>query len=77
MEVHLPTALNVTAPVFGGPERDILFVTTGSLNESGDDQDPEKVKRYRHSGSVFAVRIPGVKGIDKHRFVALNSRMGT
>ena len=41
---------------------DTLFVTSGSLNESGDDADSKKVARYPYSGSVFSVHIPGVRG---------------
>ena len=62
MEVHFPKSLNITSCCFGGDQMDTLFVTSGSLNESGDDTDSEKVARYPYSGSVFSVRIPGVRG---------------
>lgn len=68
MEIHIPQSLNVTSAAFGGPERDTLFITSGCLNESGDDKDAEKVRRYPLSGSVFCVRIPGVRGIEKFAF---------
>lgn len=68
MEIHFPRSLNITSAAFGGTDRDILFVTSGSLNESGDDTDQEKVRRYPHSGSVFSVHIPGVRGIEKFAF---------
>lgn len=68
MEIHFPKSLNITSAAFGGPQRDTLFVTSGCLNESGDDTDLDKVRRYPHSGSVFAVRIPGIRGIEKFAF---------
>ena len=68
MEVQFPKSLNITSAAFGGPERDTLYVTSGSLNESGDDTDADKMARYPDSGSVFAVKIPGVRGIEKYRF---------
>ena len=45
---------------------DILFVTTGSLREAGysDDQKSE----WPACGAVFAVHIPGVKGLEKRKF---------
>lgn len=68
MEINFPKSLNITSAAFGGPERDTLFVTSGSLNESNDDQNPETVRRYPHSGSIFSVRIPGIRGIEKFPF---------
>ncbi|KAJ7621481.1 hypothetical protein FB45DRAFT_141641 [Roridomyces roridus] len=68
LEIVFPTANNITAPVFGGPDMDILFVTSGSLNEAGEDTDSEKVAKYTAAGSVFAVQLPGVRGVDKRRF---------
>ncbi|KAM0748291.1 hypothetical protein T439DRAFT_365635 [Meredithblackwellia eburnea MCA 4105] len=68
LEIVFDTAYNITAPVFGGPNMDILFVTTGSLKESLEDQDP-KLSQYRaDSGKVFAVHLPGVRGVEKRRF---------
>jgi sugar lactone lactonase YvrE len=67
-EVLFPKSLNITSAAFGGPNKDILYVTSGSLNESGDDTDAAKVERYPYSGSVFSVQISGIRGIEKFPF---------
>ncbi|KAI5476171.1 hypothetical protein MNV49_000332 [Pseudohyphozyma bogoriensis] len=61
LEIVFENAYNVTAPVFGGPNMDVLFVTTGSLKESGEDKDPALQKYCATAGSVYAVHLPGVR----------------
>ncbi|KAL0879863.1 hypothetical protein ABMA27_002394 [Loxostege sticticalis] len=52
-KVPIP-ALQVTSTTFGGPNLDILFVTTASLNIDGEQKPP--------CGSTFMVTGLGVKG---------------
>lgn len=48
---------------------DVLFITTASLGESGEDNDPEKVAKYeKDSGSVWAVHLPGIRGVERGKF---------
>ncbi|KAF9422732.1 hypothetical protein HW555_001726 [Spodoptera exigua] len=58
-KVPIP-ALQVTSVTFGGPNYDILFVTTASLNIRGP-QDPP-------CGSIFMVTGLGVKGFPNVNF---------
>ncbi|KAH9636268.1 hypothetical protein HF086_009464 [Spodoptera exigua] len=58
-KVSVP-ALQVTSVTFGGPNYDILFVTTASLNIRGP-QDPP-------CGSIFMVTGLGVKGFPNVNF---------
>ncbi|KAH9636267.1 hypothetical protein HF086_009463 [Spodoptera exigua] len=58
-KVSIP-ALQVTSVTFGGPNYDILFVTTASLNIRGP-QDPP-------CGSIFMVTGLGVKGFPNVNF---------
>ena len=46
-----------TCVAFGGPDLDILFITTSRLGSS-----EETLKREPHSGGLYAVR-PGLKGL--------------
>jgi len=55
-EVLVP-ALNVSSCAFGGPDLDILYITSAKEGLSA-----EQLKAYPESGSIFKV-IPGVKGI--------------
>jgi sugar lactone lactonase YvrE len=59
--VPLPVA-NPTCPVFGGPRRDLLLVTTARHRRTA-----EQLAREPLAGSVLAVR-PGVRGGAVHRF---------
>lgn len=52
----------VTSVAFGGPDLDVLFVTTARILLSDAD-----LAAYPDSGSVFALR-PGVKGLDAGSF---------
>jgi sugar lactone lactonase YvrE len=60
-EVPLPVA-NVTCPVFGGPDWDELYITTGwgYLDDEERAAQPE-------AGGLFRVR-PGVRGTAPHAF---------
>jgi len=60
-EVALPVS-NPTCLTFGGPELDVLFVTSAwfTLDEAQRRQQP-------HAGSVFAFR-PGVRGRPERRY---------
>lgn len=55
-------APNVTSCVFGGPGRDVLYITTAREGLS-----PEQLRQYPHSGSVFRLEA-GVKGAVSHEF---------
>jgi L-arabinonolactonase len=60
-EVALPVS-NPTCMAFGGPDLDILFVTSARFTLTNDQLDAEP-----SAGSVFAFR-PGVKGRKEHRY---------
>lgn len=55
--LEMPTA-NPTTCTFGGPEGDVLFVTSAALESATSD---------RLAGSVFAVKT-SVRGLDENRF---------
>ncbi|KAG6453933.1 hypothetical protein O3G_MSEX008403 [Manduca sexta] len=59
MKVPIP-ALQVTSVTFGGPNLDILFVTTASMNIGGEQLPP--------CGSTFMVLGLGVKGHPNYNF---------
>lgn len=50
-------AHNVTAAAFGGPDLDILYITTASV-----DMTDEEKEKYPDAGSIFTYK-PGVKGV--------------
>jgi sugar lactone lactonase YvrE len=60
-EVELPLS-QPTSCIFGGPDLDVLFITTSRQNLT-----PEQLDRYPLSGSVFAVR-PGLSGLPEPLF---------
>jgi L-arabinonolactonase len=60
-EVPLPVS-NPTCLTFGGPELDVLFVTSARLTLDGEER-----QRQPHAGSVFAFQ-PGVRGRREHRY---------
>ncbi len=60
-KVEVP-AHNVTACAFGGPDLDILYITTAFV-----DTSPEELETKPLSGSIFKVK-PGVKGINSPYF---------
>ncbi len=55
-------AHNVTACAFGGPNLDVLYITTASV-----DMTEEEKQLYPLAGSVFSV-IPGVTGVPANFF---------
>jgi len=61
-KIQVP-AKNVTAVAFGGPNLDILFITTAQIAMS-----PEDEKRYPDAGNIFTIK-PGVKGIKANIFI--------
>jgi sugar lactone lactonase YvrE len=60
-EVELPVP-QPTSCIFGGPDLDILYVTTSRQNLT-----PDQLERHPLSGSVLAVR-PGVHGVAEPLF---------
>lgn len=64
-KIEVP-AHNVTSCAFGGPELDILYITTASV-----DMTEEEHRQYPLAGSLFSVR-PGVKGVVSPRFGTSN-----
>ena len=61
MKVEVP-ALNVTSCAFGGPDLDMLYITTA---RSGLTE--KQLEEYPLSGSLFVCK-PGVKGVEAYRF---------
>jgi L-arabinonolactonase len=59
--VALPVT-NPTCLAFGGPDLDILFVTSASFGLDDAQRAAEPL-----AGSLFAFR-PGVRGLPEHRF---------
>ena len=57
--IELPS-LKVTSLMFGGPDLDILYVTTMSMKGFPEDRDSD--------GSLFAVHGLGIRGLPEHRF---------
>ena len=58
-------AHNVTSCAFGGPELDVLYITTASV-----DMDESEQQRFPLAGSVFSVK-PDAKGV-KSKFFGNN-----
>jgi len=56
-EIHFPTALNVTACCFGGPNDDQLYVTTAHCSVLGGDASRQRT--YPYSGDIFKVDLSG------------------
>ena len=57
-------AHNVTSCAFGGPNRDILYITTAHI-----DMTKEEMDRYPDAGSLFIAK-PGVRGAISHHFAS-------
>lgn len=51
-----------TCPCFGGPDLDLLFVTSARVG-----LDPETLRREPHAGDVFVYR-PGVRGLPESEY---------
>jgi sugar lactone lactonase YvrE len=62
-EIEMPVP-QPTSCIFGGPELDVLYVTTSRQNMT-----PAQLERYPLSGSVFALR-PGPSGLPEPLFAA-------
>ncbi|KLO20635.1 hypothetical protein SCHPADRAFT_912157 [Schizopora paradoxa] len=56
-EINIPSALNITACCFGGPNDDQLFITTAHCGAVGGD--PSRQARYPDSGDVFVADLAG------------------
>ncbi|GAA93638.1 uncharacterized protein L969DRAFT_83663 [Mixia osmundae IAM 14324] len=71
LRIDFPTALNITACVFGGKDMATLYVTTASLEESKDDT-PENLAKYTESGNLFAIDLGayGIKGRPRFEFAS-------
>ena len=54
--------MNLTSLMFGGPELDILFVTTMAYRPPGLPPKP------REAGHLFAITGLGVRGLPETRF---------
>ncbi|CBJ26783.1 regucalcin [Ectocarpus siliculosus] len=61
--IPVPGAKNTTCVAIGGPDLDILFITSASVGLN-DQQRMEQP----NAGAVFAIRLEGVKGIPEPRF---------
>ncbi|KZT72754.1 regucalcin [Daedalea quercina L-15889] len=70
LQVIFPTALNVTACCFGGPNDDQLYVTTAHCGACGGDASRQA--QYPDSGHLFVVDFAGQfrGGRWRHEFVA-------
>ncbi len=62
LEIDMPVP-RPTCPTFGGPEHDLLYVTSQRLFMT-----PEELKAYPLAGNLFAIRGLGVKGLPEERF---------
>ncbi|KAJ7070950.1 hypothetical protein C8F01DRAFT_1108452 [Mycena amicta] len=63
LEVAFPTVLNVTACTFGGPNNELLYVTTAHCRASGES---ERQTEFPDSGDLFVVET-GQSGV-RHCF---------
>lgn len=61
--VNIPGAKNVTSVAFGGPNLDVLYVTSSSLGLKEEDQ-----KEQPNAGYVFKITGLGVRGYNAHSF---------
>lgn len=65
-EIEFPTALNITACCFGGPDDDQLYVTTAHCGAIGGDASRQE--RYPDSGALFRVDLSGLFKGGKWRY---------
>lgn len=68
LEIRFSDALHVTACELGGKEGTTLFVTTASLDESGDGDDRALQERFSKSGAVWAVDLSQERTLAKERY---------
>lgn len=68
--IPIPGALNVTACTFGGPNNDILYVTTARCGCIPGLGDPAEQEQYPNSGDLFLVDLKGRfhGGMWRHKF---------
>ncbi|KAI9060183.1 regucalcin [Trametes sanguinea] len=57
LEVYFPTALNITACTFGGPNNDQLYVTSAHCGACGGDA--ARQAEFPDSGNLFVVDLSG------------------
>jgi len=57
--VKIPGVLNVTACTFGGPDNDLLYVTTAHCGAIPGLGDPSLQEHYPNSGDLFVVDFHG------------------
>jgi gluconolactonase/condensin complex subunit 2 len=62
LQIPIP-ALKVTSCCFGGPNYDVLYVTTANVNAT-----PDEIQKYPNAGSLFAVTGLGVRGLPTNFF---------
>ncbi|KAG9007293.1 hypothetical protein FRB94_014508 [Tulasnella sp. JGI-2019a] len=77
LEVHIPSAYNVTACCFGGPNLDKLYITTASAFANRyypKAENVERQKRFPCSGDLFMVDLSNLCSGDAH--VLGDSRVG-
>lgn len=58
LTIAIPGAKSITCVAFGGPELDILFITSASLG-----LDDRQRLDQPNAGAVFAIRLTGIKGV--------------
>ncbi|GAA5892853.1 SMP-30/gluconolactonase/LRE family protein [Sporobolomyces salmoneus] len=68
LEIHFEGVLHITACELGGKEGKTLFVTTASLDESGDGDKEDLKRRFPKSGAVWAVDLSGEETMAKERY---------
>ncbi|KAF8078536.1 hypothetical protein FPV67DRAFT_1663259 [Lyophyllum atratum] len=68
VEIFFPTALNITACCFGGPNDDQLFVTTAHCGAIGGDA--RRQTDFPDSGHLFLIDLAGkYRGGRRHDFI--------
>eukprot|EP00697_Spironema_sp_BW2_P008200 gnl/Spiro4/22718_TR11214_c0_g1_i1.p1 gnl/Spiro4/22718_TR11214_c0_g1~~gnl/Spiro4/22718_TR11214_c0_g1_i1.p1 ORF type:complete len:332 (-),score=46.79 gnl/Spiro4/22718_TR11214_c0_g1_i1:29-1024(-) len=55
--VRTPAASSITSCTFGGPDLETLYITSSTRRDSG-----------ANAGSLFAVRVRGLRGCPEHQF---------
>lgn len=68
LPIEFKDALHITACELGGKAGKTLFVTTASLEESGDGDKEELRERFAKSGAVWAVDLGGEETLAKERY---------
>lgn len=58
-------AKNATCPAFGDTDLGTLYVTS-----SRQQHTPGELARAPHAGGVFAIRVPGIRGVPDTAFIA-------